>query len=134
MNQDADPHATAPQRNEILLVDDDAATVELYSLVLSQMGHDVTAAASVAQAQACCERHPFDLVISDIRLCDGSGLQLMTYLQAHCRTRGIALSGLSMSEDVQLSLQAGFATHLTKPVDIDTFEKTVAAVLARPLN
>jgi DNA-binding response OmpR family regulator len=67
----------------------------------------------------------YDLVISDIGLPDGSGLDLMRQIIARNPIRRIALSGFGMDEDVRRSKAAGFHSHLTKPVNIDRLEATV---------
>ena len=63
------------------------------------------------------------MLISDIELPDGSGLDLMRDAGP---MPGIALSGFGSEEDVHLSESAGFALHLTKPVDLRTLEASIA--------
>jgi DNA-binding response OmpR family regulator len=64
-----------------------------------------------------------------LRLPGGSGLDLMRHLgDAHALT-GIALSGFGTQEDVAASREAGFAVHLTKPVDLAVLRATVAELL-----
>jgi CheY-like chemotaxis protein len=65
----------------------------------------------------------FDVLISDIELPDGSGLDLMRELRG--RVPGIAISGFGTSEDVQQSLEAGFALHLTKPIEANRLESAI---------
>jgi DNA-binding response OmpR family regulator len=60
-----------------------------------------------------------DLVISDLGLPDGSGLDLMRQLSTQHSLRGIALSGYGTEKDIRASREAGFALHLTKPVDLE---------------
>ena len=68
-----------------------------------------------------------EILISDIGLLDGSGLELMGLAKArHNRLRGIALSGFGMEEDIHRSSQAGFDFHLTKPVDLQALENLLA--------
>jgi DNA-binding response OmpR family regulator len=66
-----------------------------------------------------------DLVISDIGLPDGTGLQLMTALKDKYRIKGIALSGYGMEEDVRRSREAGFDVHLTKPVHFSSLSAAI---------
>ncbi len=73
-------------------------------------------AAAGAEAGANFEC-PFDMLISDLGLPDGSGHDLIRALGNCARIPGIALSGFGMKEDVAESLAAGFARHMTKPVD-----------------
>jgi DNA-binding response OmpR family regulator len=66
------------------------------------------------------------VLISDIGLPDGTGLELMQSLRAGHRMRGIAMSGFGMEDDVRRSLHAGFHTHLTKPVNLDLLEAAIS--------
>ncbi len=77
---------------------------------------------SVQAAIESAGDEPIDILISDIGLPDGSGLEIMRHLRErrNCYpVRGIALSGFGMEEDVKKSREAGFDHHLTKPVTFD---------------
>jgi len=111
------------QNLNILLVEDHSDTAEAMSDLLSLMGHRVTTANSVGEALSTVRAADgFDLVISDLGLPDGSGLDLMRELSGRHGLRGIALSGYGMEEDVRQSLEAGFRKHLTKPVSLPLLE------------
>ena len=98
------------------------------------MGHDVLHADSVEMALKVAEREmrisPFNLVMSDLGLPDGSGLDLMRQLSSRYGLRGIALSGFGMDSDLAQSTAAGFSRHLVKPVDIATLRSTIAEMTA----
>ena len=81
-------------------------------------------------AMEAAERSPFDLVISDVGLPDGSGLELMTRLRATSGIRGIAISGFGMNGDVEKSRQAGFSEHLVKPVNLEKLEAAIEQVMS----
>ena len=68
---------------------------------------------------------PIDVVVSDLGLPDGSGLDLMRQLSAAYGLRGIALSGFGMDSDFEESTAAGFWRHLVKPIDIGTLRATL---------
>ena len=72
---------------------------------------------SVAEGLSIAANNEFDVLISDIGLPDGTGLDLMRQLRAKRPVMGIALSGFGMEEDIRRSKQAGFVAHLTKPLD-----------------
>jgi signal transduction histidine kinase/CheY-like chemotaxis protein len=112
---------------EILLVNDDDDTLAVTSALLaSANGCSVTCAQSVAAALEKAQSKRFDLVISDIGLPDGSGLDLMRELRArHAELKGIALSGYGSREDVASAERAGFRAHLTKPVSFRDLESKI---------
>jgi len=117
----------------ILLVEDHADTADALAALLEGLGHRITVAGTVAeglaaaQAAATADRS-IDLVISDLGLPDGSGLDLMRELARLYELKGIALSGYGMEEDVRKSREAGFARHLTKPVTLDLLKDVIAQV------
>ena len=116
-----------PSSLEILVVEDEPATLRLMARLIRGLGHSVTEASSLAKALQKSESQPFDMIISDIGLPDGSGLELMRRTVAH---RGpvpaIALTGYGMEDDIRRSREAGFTAHLTKPID---FSKLGAMIL-----
>ena len=115
---------------KILLAEDHVDTAHVLSRLLSSRGHEVLVAQSVAAALQLAGEHPgsFDLLLSDLGLPDGSGMDLMRALRAGGQTLpGIALSGFAQERDVRESLDAGFATHLTKPVNFIYLLDAIAA-------
>jgi signal transduction histidine kinase/ActR/RegA family two-component response regulator len=118
----------------ILLAEDHIDTAEALATLLEGLGHKITVAGTVAGALAAVAEAagtadgPIDLVISDLGLPDGSGLDLMRELSCRYRLPGIALSGYGMEEDIQKSRQAGFARHLTKPVTLNVLKDVIAQV------
>ena len=113
----------------ILLAEDNGDTLRILSRLLRSRGHTVAAASGVEDALRAAEADgPFDLVISDIGLADGSGLELMSRLRAARPVPGIALSGYGTEDDLRKSREAGFDTHLTKPVDFSTLEAAIRRV------
>ncbi|HEY2291940.1 MAG TPA: ATP-binding protein [Thermoanaerobaculia bacterium] len=111
----------------ILLVEDHADTAEAMAELLREMGHEVTVADSVAGGLAAAEGQAgrIDLVLSDLGLPDGTGLDLMTELHGRYGVKGIALSGYGMEEDIRKSLEAGFDRHLTKPVNLQALQTAI---------
>jgi CheY-like chemotaxis protein len=114
---------------KILLVEDNKDTLKYIALVLGARGHEVTVVERLSEALLAAADQALDLLVSDIELPDGTGLELMR----HLRGRGlpaIAMSGYGSDEDVQASLEAGFAEHLTKPVDLNRLIAAVQRVTA----
>src|SRR5690606_542437 len=95
--------------------------------VLRRDGHHVVPVTTVAAALTASAREPFDLVISDLGLPDGSGIDLMHQLRDRHGLAGIALSGYGMEEDVAQSRAAGFKQHLTKPVQLADLRRALAS-------
>jgi PAS domain S-box-containing protein len=125
---DDDRPAATDAELHILLVEDHADTAEAMADLLREMGHRVTVAHSVAAGLAAAERRTggrIDLVLSDLGLPDGTGLDLMTELHGRYGVKGIALSGYGMEEDVRRSLEAGFERHLTKPVNLQALQSAI---------
>ena len=83
---------------------------------------------SVAQARKIAGDHQFELLISDIGLPDGNGNDLMNELREAYGVKGIALTGYGMEEDIARGKAAGFVTHLTKPVRIQSLENALQLV------
>ena len=113
---------------KILMVDDNKDTLKYFSQMLMQRGHVVRTASSLAMALRVAAETDFELLISDIELPDGSGLELMCKLRSRDSVKGIALSGFGSSDDVEQSRSAGFSEHLTKPVEFRHVEEAIQRV------
>jgi len=87
------------------------------------VSHDVRSAMEAAA------RNKFDLLISDIALPDGTGMDLMMQLRAIANVPGIAISGFGNDVDIGRSLQAGFSEHLIKPIKLDNLEAAIERAL-----
>ena len=109
----------------VLLVEDHEDTRDLLGRLLKSFGCEVTAAGSVGEAVALAGRQQFDLLLSDIGLPDGSGLDVMRQIGKHQKIRGIALSGFGQDDDLRRSREAGFEQHITKPVNLQTLREIV---------
>jgi len=117
----------------VLLVEDTVETLEVLQELLRSEGAMVTPAASGAVALQIVEASPeaYDLIISDIGMPGMDGFQLLVELrkrQATASTPAIALSGFTRPADVHRALDAGFATHVRKPVVFDQFLTTVGRI------
>jgi PAS domain S-box-containing protein len=128
------PAGTSPpssgRRAPILLVEDHPDTAETVSEALQLLGYPVRVAGTMADALAVPPPE-YEIVISDIGLPDGTGHELMRRLRSCKPVRGIALSGFGRSSDVEKSRAAGFDTHLTKPVSLDTLVRAIDDLVGR---
>jgi CheY-like chemotaxis protein len=110
-------------------VEDEPATLRLMARLLGRLGHEVMTADSIAHAVGAVEAAEFDLIISDIGLPDGSGLDLMRRIVSRQGPMpAIALTGYGMEEDIRRSRDAGFTAHLTKPIDFAKLETIIRQV------
>jgi CheY-like chemotaxis protein len=114
----------------ILLVEDHQDTAAVLSRALRRKGFRVSTANTVAAAVELFESEQFDLLISDIGLPDGSGIDLLTRMNLVRRIPAVALSGYGMERDLAKSLAAGFIEHLIKPVNLDALCKSIERALA----
>lgn len=122
---------------QILVVDDEPDLRTLYELTLLREGYRVEAAESLQEAwQHLGDKH-FDVVITDMRLPDGLGMQLIQRLRDQHRTeRCVVITAYGSAENAVESLKAGAFDYLTKPVDLKQFRTVIASAvqdaLARP--
>lgn len=109
----------------ILFVEDHKDTARVLTRILQNAGFEVSHADTLAKARELAAGRRFDLVISDVGLPDGSGLDLMRHLRDTQGISGIALSGFGTDDDVAASTAAGFAEHVTKPVDWERLRNAI---------
>lgn len=120
-------HANA----RILVIDDEPDLRTLYELSLLRQGYEVVTAGSVHEALKALADHAFDAVISDMRLPDGTGLEVLGFLSQHLRAeRCLVMTAYGSAENAVESLKAGAFDYLTKPVDLKQFRTVVAAAIA----
>ncbi len=100
----------------ILLVEDNIDTLRLVARLLGRLGCTVHAAQTASQGLQIAAEQKIDLVLSDIGLPDQTGWDLMKHLKAKHSLEGIAFSGFDSDEDLAKSREAGFRTHLVKPL------------------
>src|SRR5258708_3090010 len=108
------------QRRGALVVDDVADVTEMLSVFLTLAGYDVVTAHSAYAAIELARSANFDVVVSDIGMPVMNGYELARALRTLPGFEAvpmIAVTGFSMYDDQQRSLQAGFNAHLTKPID-----------------
>jgi two-component system CheB/CheR fusion protein len=105
----------------LLIVEDDAATLEALQMALEQNGAIVVAAGSLDDAVARLEEGDVELVISDISMPGGDGFALLRRIRAIDAERGhrtpvIAMTGYVGTEEIDAIRAAGFDDHVAKPV------------------
>ncbi|MFN3791541.1 ATP-binding protein [Massilia sp.] len=121
--------SAAGQARRILVVDDNVDAANTLALLLQSAGHVVTTEHSAQAGLAAAVREDFDVILLDIGLPDMSGHELAGALKQQPRSAGalfVAVSGYGQEQDRRMSLEAGFAAHLVKPVVAEELLATIA--------
>ena len=122
----------APATPSLLVVDDEPDLRTLYELTLLREGYDVETAGSVEEAWQRLAERSYNVVITDMRLPDGNGLDLLRRLEAADRgEKTIVITAYGSAENAVEALKAGAFDYLTKPVDLRQFRGVVASALGR---
>ncbi|HSH38043.1 MAG TPA: ATP-binding protein [Chthoniobacterales bacterium] len=124
------PTLVSADTYRLLVVEDHQPTLDVLARLLRKQGHAVETASTVEAARDLAANRKFDLVISDIGLPDGNGVDLMTELTRNYGLRGIAVSGYGMEEDLARTRNAGFIAHLVKPIDFERLNRVLERVAA----
>ena len=122
--------ATSSSAAAILVVDDEPDLRTLYELTLLREGYRIDTAGDLHEARQLLAEKRFDAVITDMRLPDGLGLELLHALRAQQRgERCIVMTAYGSAENAVEALKAGAFDYLTKPVDLKQFRAVVASAL-----
>jgi two-component system, NtrC family, response regulator PilR len=120
----------APQRHRLLVIDDEPDLRTLYELTLLREGHHIDTAGTVAEALDCLKDTAYSLVITDMRLPDGLGLDVLRWLDTQGRSeKAIVITAYGSADNAVAALKAGAYDYLTKPVDLKQFRAVVSAGL-----
>jgi two-component system response regulator PilR (NtrC family) len=123
---------TPAPANSLLVVDDEPDLRTLYELTLVREGYAVDTAGSVEEAWALLSERAFSAVITDMRLPDGSGLELLQRLEEGARSeKAIVITAYGSAQGAVEALKCGAYDYLTKPVDLRQFRAVVASALGR---
>jgi two-component system response regulator PilR (NtrC family) len=121
---------SAPARHHLLVVDDEPDLRTLYELTLLREGYHIETAGCVADAWQLLSENTFSAIITDMRLPDGEGLDLIRRLDAAGRPeKCIVITAYGSAENAVSALKAGAYDYLTKPVDLKQFRSVVASAL-----
>ncbi|MGD7212880.1 sigma-54-dependent transcriptional regulator, partial [Ralstonia pseudosolanacearum] len=119
-------------REPILVVDDEADLRELLEISLRRMGHDVVLAGGLAEAREALTRQRFALVLTDMRLGDGLGIDLVRQLSATAdRTPVAVITAYGSAENAVEALKAGAFDYIAKPLSLDQLRSLVLNALGR---
>jgi len=133
MNENATDKSTAERRIPCaLVIDDEADLRELLSLTLVRLGLDVDGAESVTQARDMLARKRYTLALTDMRMPDGTGLELVREVVQgkYCEPLPIAvITAFGSPENAVAALKSGAFDYLTKPVDLEQLRLLVRSAL-----
>jgi two-component system response regulator PilR (NtrC family) len=123
---------SSPALHRLLVVDDEPDLRTLYELTLLREGYDVETAGTVGDAWQHLQDQTFSAVITDMRLPDGTGLELLQRLEAAGRhEKSIVITAYGSAENAVSALKSGAYDYLTKPVDLKQFRSVVASAMGR---
>jgi two-component system response regulator PilR (NtrC family) len=116
----------------LLVVDDEPDLRTLYELTLLREGYEVETAGSVEEALQMLRERAYSAVITDMRLPDGSGIDVLSWLETEQRReKAIVITAYGSAENAVEALKSGAFDYLTKPVDLRQFRLVVASALGR---
>ncbi|HTF16169.1 MAG TPA: response regulator, partial [Burkholderiales bacterium] len=117
----------------VLVIDDEADIRELLELSLVRMGLAVECAGSVAAAKQLLQSRRYDLCLTDMRLPDGDGLELVRLIGVQCADLPVAvITAFGSTENAVAALKAGAFDYLTKPLSLDQLRTLVKSALSLP--
>ena len=108
---------------QVLLVEDHADTRTVLGTLLNRCGCRTVTAKNLRDARARLEEMRFDVLISDLNLPDGDGIDLVRDAKRAQQLKAIAITGRTSDEEREQGLAAGFDSYLTKPIDLQQLRR-----------
>jgi PAS domain S-box-containing protein len=120
---------TSRSKVRLLLIEDHSDTARALVRLLENRGYTIESVPNVALGLEATSRGDFDLLLCDLGLPDGTGIDFIEKVRETDKTPAIALTGFGMQQDVERAQNAGFNAHLTKPVNLQKLEATIWRLL-----
>ena len=121
------------EMSRVLVIDDEADIRELIDLTLVRMGLATECVGSVAEARAALDNAVFQLCLTDMRLPDGDGLEVVRYITEHHPQTPIAvITAYGSAENAVAALKAGAFDYLAKPVGLEQLRSLIKSALRLP--
>ena len=118
---------------QVLIVDDEPDIRELLELTLLRMGLGCRSAGTLAEAKQLLTQERYQLCLTDMRLPDGEGLQLVAHIGEHCQDLPVAvITAYGSMENAVQALKAGAFDYLSKPVSLDQLRALVKSAIDLP--
>jgi two-component system, NtrC family, response regulator PilR len=122
-----------PRSAQVLVVDDEPDIRELLELTLTKMGLGVQAVGSIAEAKDRLKAERYDLCLTDMRLGDGEGLELVRHIAASAADLPVAvITAYGSTENAVAALKAGAFDYVSKPVGLEQLRALVKSALSLP--
>ena len=119
--------------SRVLVVDDEPDIRELIDLTLARMGLATECVGSVAEAKAALEAGDFQLCLTDMRLPDGDGLEIVRSITEHYPQTPVAvITAYGSAENAVAALKAGAFDYLAKPVGLEQLRALIKSALRLP--
>ena len=133
MNVHVKQHSDSSPIPAVLIVDDEPDILELLELTLARMGVDVENARCINDAKKKLHSQKFQLCLTDMRLPDGEGLELVEHIVNQCIEVPVAvITAFGTPENAVAALKAGAFDYLTKPVSLEQLRSLVKSALSLP--
>ena len=117
----------------VLVVDDEADIRELLDLTVARMGLSADCAASIAEARRLLERQHYQLCITDMRLPDGEGLEIVRLIgERYGQTPVAVITAFGSAQNAVAALKAGAFDYLAKPVALEQLRSLIKSALSLP--
>lgn len=121
--------------SRILVIDDEPDIRELIDLTLARMGLESDSVGSVAEAKSCLQESDYQLCLTDMRLPDGDGLEVVRYIAEHYGETPVAvITAFGSAENAVAALKAGAFDYLSKPVGLEQLRALVKSALKLPAS
>ncbi len=116
--------------SNVLIIDDEPDIRELLDITLTRMGLETHCAENVSSAVNQLQTHSFDLCLTDMKLPDGEGLDIIHYIQQHCPNTPVAMITAFGSVETAISaLKAGAFDFVNKPIDLERLRDLISTAL-----
>ncbi|MGL4583132.1 MAG: sigma-54-dependent transcriptional regulator [Flavobacterium sp.] len=118
--------------HKILVIDDDVPFCEMLKTFLTKKGYIVSNAFSSTEAEQCINEGCYDIVLTDVRLPDSNGLELLKYIKSKCRTAQVILmTGYTEIKTAVNAMKLGAFDYVAKPINPDEILLTIKQALER---
>ena len=118
--------------SRVLVIDDESSLLEFLSLLLTQEGYEVSTAGSVSKAREVLQNHSFDLVMSDIYMPDGNGMELLVDIREQSpETSVIMMTAYSSTKSAIEAMRLGAYDYVSKPFDVEEVKVLVQKALEK---